>query len=554
MSDLISVPKSSDLTLYWETFIDPSDGSPYFYCEATRFTQYEVPPPPSILLPIGWQPHAAVDGEIYFFLQAAPTSTTMMSGSGSGNGGGVTCWDFPRGTVLLPEPPSIHNDLNVYWETRLAPGGGNLYVCEARGVGAQAQTHIPTAAIVPRGGYSARGVLPVLLPLNWYAALTSGGEVYFVRAADDVNPSITSWDLPVGSATAATLAAAAPAGRLARAQELLRLVMCRWVVRKRGGIFPTMRHRPWMFRKKEDDSYITLNPLERDVLRKVLRDPGFELIGVLGVGSDSDKFGFADIIPAPPLRALLSTTTSSSTTTTAATTSLWNAAFDPGSGKTYFFNVETKETKWALPNGGRVVARVVPRTADVVFRAKACKAAKEEFTLRLRAKKESLRLAADKRAFAIALGSNASPRGQSAIAQTAAAYGNNDKSGGRGGDARFSMGAGGGGSDGGLMVGSDGGTSVTLSGAAAGASATSSRNINTNTNTTSTRNIDINSSRNLVALNPRKEGWLLKNNSSGKSYKKRWIIVDAERKVIEWYESPPFAGEPPKNFMKLFGE
>lgn len=113
-----------------------------------------------------------------------------------------------------------------------------------------------------------------------------------------------------------------------------------------------------MFRKKEDDSFITLNPLEREVLRKVIRDPGFELIGVLPF-DDAEKYGFAAAAPSPPGVA----------------PSLWNAAFDPSSRKTYFFNVETKQTVWTLPAGGRVVARVIPRMAEIVFRMKSIKEA-----------------------------------------------------------------------------------------------------------------------------------------------------------------------------------
>ena len=101
--------KPNTLSFYFELFKDPSDGSPYFYCEATRTTQFEVPAAPAIILPVGWQPHLSADGEAYFFYE--PT--------------GETTWDFPRGFVRLPEPFIIHNDLDVYWETRIAPTTGD---------------------------------------------------------------------------------------------------------------------------------------------------------------------------------------------------------------------------------------------------------------------------------------------------------------------------------------------------------------------------------------------------------------------------------------------
>ena len=114
--DLSSAVKPMDLGFYWETFVDPADGSPYFYCEATRATQYEVPLPPAVLLPPGWQPHSASDGEVYFFLDVLNT----------------TAWDYPKCSVLLPEPAAIHNDLSVYWETRMGGGGGAGWCCRFR--------------------------------------------------------------------------------------------------------------------------------------------------------------------------------------------------------------------------------------------------------------------------------------------------------------------------------------------------------------------------------------------------------------------------------------
>jgi hypothetical protein len=330
--------------------------------------------------------------------------------------------------------------------------------------------------------------------------------VYFVREADAASPSRTSWDLPPGSASAATLAQGAPAGRAARAADLLRRAMAHWAARSRAGIWPRLRHRPWLFRKKSDDSYIALNPAEREVLRKVIKDGGFELIGVVARGADAEKFGFADIVPKAAA---------------AGVTSLWNAAFDPGSGKTYFFNVETKETKWALPAGGRVVARVVPRTADVVARAKACKAAKEEAAARRAEKKIRDKEAAEGRR-AAAAGANATSAGKSAIALAA-----------EGGAYDFDK------------------TQNNLNEAVAAAAYRGEDDKfinNSNFNESESRE------RPMTRLDPRKEGWLLKNNKAGTSYKKRWVIADAQRRLIEWYENPPLNGDKPKNWLPLYGE
>lgn len=88
--------KPASLDFYFETFKDPSDGSPYFYNEATRTTMYEVPAAPSMILPRGWQPHLSADGasrgtrvraappdaadsshsHLFFFPQARPTFST----------------------------------------------------------------------------------------------------------------------------------------------------------------------------------------------------------------------------------------------------------------------------------------------------------------------------------------------------------------------------------------------------------------------------------------------------------------------------------------------
>jgi hypothetical protein len=278
--------------------------------------------------------------------------------------------------------------------------------------------------------------------------------------------------------------------------------MATWAERSRAGIWPRLRHRPWLFRKKSDDSYIALNPAEREVLRKVIKDGGFDFIGVIARGPDADKFGFADIVPKAAA---------------AGVTSLWNAAFDPGSGKTYFFNVETKETKWALPAGGRVVARVVPRTAEVISRAKACKAAKEEAAARRAEKRKRDKEVSAGRA--AAAGSNAASAGKSAIALAA-----------EGGAYDFEK-------------------THNLANEAVVAAANRGEDDKFNNN-------DEGESRErpMTRLDPRKEGWLLKNNKAGSSYKKRWVIADAQRRLIEWYENPPLNGDKPKNWLPLNGE
>ena len=279
----------------------------YFYCEATRRTQFEVPPPPAYIIPLGWQVHTS-NGLPFFFHE----------------GRGETSWDLPRGYVALPEPPDIVNDLSVYWETHLDAQGQRYYYQEASGV---TQSELPTAPVPPRGASVLRGKLPVALPPCWYAAVAAAtGEVYFVR--DDpsgATPAATDWDLPVGSvtgsgasgggggggggggagkasATSAAAAAAAlphhapplPVGKRERAQALARFAVVAWIARRRRGMVARIQHRPRLFRCRGESSYLLINPLgDTEVLRKMRLDRQYEPLGVL-TPTDTAKFGFTE--------------------------------------------------------------------------------------------------------------------------------------------------------------------------------------------------------------------------------------------------------------------
>jgi hypothetical protein len=286
-------PQVDDPRLCWET-LQGAEGT-YFYCDATRRTQFEVPAAPAYLLPLGWQTNVAAGGAPYFSRDSE------------------TSWELPPGFVSLPESSAIVNDLGVYWETLADPQtGAPYYYQESSG---RTQRELPVAPVPPRGG-TLRGKLPVVLAPGWFAAAAATGEVYFAREDGG-----TSWEVPAGSSTGAGGVAGGGSGggsgesgsgvnakgsggggggggrpqtALERARALARGALQAWAAeRRRGKRGRIIQHRPRLFYHHGDDAYLLVNPLgEPGQLRRMLDDREYEHLGALNV-QDAARFGFA---------------------------------------------------------------------------------------------------------------------------------------------------------------------------------------------------------------------------------------------------------------------
>ncbi len=345
-------PEVTDPSQCWET-LQGGEGT-YFYCDATRSTQYEVPSAPAYLLPLGWQVNVAPTGLPYF------------------SRGAETSWELPSGYVALPEGADIVADLGVYWEALSDPQTGPYYYQESSG---RTQRELPCAPVPPRGD-TLRGKLPVVLPPSWFAAASASGEVYFAR-----EDGTTSWDLPPGSKTGAGPVEAARGSRAAsaadgssgsrssrggaaavgggggggaprtaleRARALARRALVAWVAeRRRGRRGRIIQHRPRLFYHHETDAYILVNPLgEAGQLRRMLDNREYEHLGTLGV-RDAERFGFAK--------------ENAAATAAKGRGRCFTSAVDPATGREYYY-VEGE-------SGGGMVRRVahLPHTRTAQF-------------------------------------------------------------------------------------------------------------------------------------------------------------------------------------------
>lgn len=292
--------KPRDLAVYWET-LATDDGEAYYYNESTNVTTYDDPAAPrsstAIRLPPKWAAFVADDGEPYFFNEErSETSWDVPAGSVFGaaspaapaGGGSAKVAPGGGGGGLSRAPLSKVDDTRVYWQTFTDSDGAPYYFQEDAGTTTYEE---PTEPVVVKGG--AR-VFPILLPPGWLAAADASGEVYFADEQDN-----TAWDLPA-AARSTEPAAAAPVGqggaihggaaapRPARraatqaqrdaARALLTVNVVAWLARKRAGDAKAFRHRTLLFRKKADDTYLTVNPLERETVVRLLKDRAYEKV------------------------------------------------------------------------------------------------------------------------------------------------------------------------------------------------------------------------------------------------------------------------------------
>jgi len=348
--------KPRDTTLYWETL--EADGEPYFFNElAEEQTTYdspiEKPTSKNILLPLGWAVFKSDDGEPYFFNE----------------GTGETNWDIPDGAKFGAKSPLFVpagapkklvkvDDTKVYWQTLQTDDKELYYFQEDDGV---TQYDPPVAQVKTKKGL----VWPILLPLGWIASATEDGEVYFADEGDT-----TTWELPKGctscepikGADGKATAVVVKGPRVYTKEEVAAVVVKleenikAWKARKAAGEKPAFRHRTLLFRKKEDDTFMTVNPLERDLVRSMLADRAYEKVGYLSM-EESIEHGFNED---EEHRA--------GGSEEGAPRTLWTATLDEASGRSFYFNIETKATTWLLPPGGKVITRVVPKAAGLVAR------------------------------------------------------------------------------------------------------------------------------------------------------------------------------------------
>jgi hypothetical protein len=228
-------------------------------------------------------------------------------------------------------------------------------------------------------------VWPIILPLGWVTDLDDSGAKVLGFSDEDgaksaVLPKGFKTAAPAGeiipgsaeaaaaaSSTAAASSSSGPAGAgageaekpkeketdpRARAERVCREALKQYRERKAAGKRGFV-HRPWLFRNTTTDTFLAVNASERSTLSKILEDPEtFQKVAVLK-GEDAKEFGFEhDKAPLPDEPA-----------------TLWNAVPDASTGRCYFVNVESKETAWAIPEFGRIVARLIPRDHPVVQRA-----------------------------------------------------------------------------------------------------------------------------------------------------------------------------------------
>lgn len=206
---MASATKPRDMGVYWETF-KTDDGEAYYFCDKKGETTYDSPvetDPLAILLPFGWQAFAAEDGEPYFFHEgknetdwdiptgalfgktraAAPAAATPTPAVASS----------PASAASAASPLEKYDDTRVYWQTFLDEEKSAYYFQEDAG---ETTYDKPDKQVTLKDG---RKVWPVLLPVGWIAA-DSSGEVYFADEQDN-----TSWELPADVISCAPKAAAA---------------------------------------------------------------------------------------------------------------------------------------------------------------------------------------------------------------------------------------------------------------------------------------------------------------------------------------------------------
>lgn len=463
-SHAVRLFKVDDPAVYWQTHID-ADKSPYYFNEITNETTRVLPSkktvpkpgsiPPSVLAAMG--PAAAAEG--VYPLIMPPGYIAVDDGSGRvyfADENDVTSYDMPPGIkTAAPAPGS---------EPAAAPAAAAKQPIVIPGHSHAGQQAVAAAA-------AAAAAAPAT-PTGASAAASSASSAVMSSAAEAANTELQ-----------AIRGAPKPVEPRARAEHNVLIAVKQYRLRKAEGRCG-IKHRPWLFKNSVSDSYLLVHPSPvLATLSKIKSDPAFTFVTIISAPAALKQLGFDD----DPINA--------GNGGFASVSSQWNATPDPTSGKHYYFNVATKETVWAVPAGGVIVARVVPNNTVMLQRVL----------------KELATGGSSSSSAAGAGGLMKTLQAAVTEAQIAVAQSNQQ------------------------MSGEAAAMAAQVAADAAASSAAAQKSLQA----------EIARQQALAALPSQPpvpqlmDGWLFKSDPRGKNFQKRWLVANARTGELSWYHSAP---------------